>query len=191
MLERNKLDWSAISALTHASFLSFLLLLLCRKVQCSQTPSMTAQWRGSYLHLLTWTSLVLPFFKSWLPLRCQTSLSVIYTHLLRRCAATASPPTDINKQQLYGFYSHLRDSKMLMSTSIIKQWISGFPHTWSQDLRLSVLSWDSLPLQNAESWSEWTDMPHLTHAMHTHAGLCILNCQSLQKFSRFCQFQRI
>ena len=80
MLERNKLDWWAISTPTCASFLQWLSSTypLQKTLQCSRTASMTVQWRGSYLHFLIWTSLVLLYFKYLLPLRCQIPLSLIY-----------------------------------------------------------------------------------------------------------------
>lgn len=183
MLEKNKVDWWAISTPTHASFLRQFSSIppLQKTLQCSQVASMRAQWRGSYLHLLTWTSLVLPYFKYWLPLRCQTSLSLNYTHLIGRCKGMATPPTDIWQWAALWI---LFTSIMLISTSTITQYISGFPQIWSQALRLSVLSWDSLLLQNRIKKNEQTC--HTSHTACTH--LCRALHFKLLKFPKILLF---
>lgn len=116
VLERNKPHQWIISTPTHASLLRQFSSTypLQKTLQCSQTASKTAQWRGSYLHFLIWTSSVLLYFTYFLPLIYQIPLSLIYMlkpNTFSKVVHEVWPLLllKFDHKQLYGFYSHLWD----------------------------------------------------------------------------------
>lgn len=117
VLERNKPDQWVMSTPTHASLLrQFSSTYPLQKTsQHSQTASIIAQWRGSYLHFLIRTSSVLLYFRYLLPSMCQIPLSLIYMlkpNTFSKVVYGVWPLLLLkfdHKHGFYGFYLHLWD----------------------------------------------------------------------------------